>query len=62
MTKFVKETTLEYTGERVVPNNRGMNYILHLAAYEFISPLVTGLDVLDVGCGTGYGDDVRRES
>ena len=53
-----KELTIEYTGERVVPNSQDLNYVLHLAAYEFISPLVTVLDVLDVGWGTGYGADV----
>jgi SAM-dependent methyltransferase len=56
--EFDRESTIEYTGERVVPDKQDMNYMLHLAAYEFVSPLVTGLDVLDVGCGTGYGAEV----
>lgn len=56
--KLNTELQIADTGERVVPKSQDMNYVLHLAAYEFISPLVAGLDVLDVGCGTGYGAEV----
>lgn len=56
--KFDKELPIGYTCERVVPNRQDMNYFLHLAGYEFITSLVTGHDILDVGCGTGYGAGV----
>lgn len=30
-------------------------YVLHSATYDFALPYVAGKDVLDFGCGTGYG-------
>lgn len=30
-------------------------YVLHAATYDFAKPYVRGKDVLDFGCGTGYG-------
>lgn len=30
-------------------------YVLHSATYDFALPFVVGKDVLDFGCGTGYG-------
>lgn len=56
------DLTIEFTGERVLPDDQDVNYSLHRARYEFISPLVTGLDVLDVGCGTGYGAEVLLDA
>ena len=32
-----------------------LDYQTHLSRYVFISRLVGGKDVLDIGCGTGYG-------
>ncbi len=47
---------LPLTGERTVPGIPHENYWFrrHEAAYEFALPLVFG-DVLEVGCGEGYG-------
>ncbi|MEP7021684.1 MAG: class I SAM-dependent methyltransferase [Pseudonocardiales bacterium] len=48
---------LPLTGERTVPGIPTENYWFrrHEAAYEFVLPYVTGLCVLEVGCGEGYG-------
>jgi SAM-dependent methyltransferase len=48
---------LPLTGERTVPGIAAENYWFrrHEAAYAFAAPLVAGLDVLEVGCGEGYG-------
>lgn len=45
------------TGERTVPGIPAENYWFrrHEVAYEFARPYVTGLSVLEVGCGEGYG-------
>jgi SAM-dependent methyltransferase len=32
-----------------------LNRLVHLATYDFALPHVAGKDVLDLGCGTGYG-------
>jgi len=42
-------------GERVThlfPNDL---YFAHLSLYQFVLPMATGADVLDAGCGAGYG-------
>jgi SAM-dependent methyltransferase len=51
---------LQLTGERTLPGIREENYWFqrHLAAYEYILPLVEGKRVLDLGCGEGYGVDL----
>lgn len=49
------------TGERVVPEDylrsrdAYLIYAMHLATYDHAAPWVEGKDVLDFGCGTGYG-------
>jgi SAM-dependent methyltransferase len=50
-------TPLPLTGERTVPGVPAENYWFrrHEAAYEFAAGFVTGRDVLEVGCGEGYG-------
>jgi SAM-dependent methyltransferase len=52
------------TGERTVPGIPAENYWFrrHEAAYEFAVPLVAGRDVLEVGCGEGYGTDLLARS
>src|ERR1700683_4030592 len=51
---------LELTGERTLPDVPAENYWYrrHLAVYEWIGARVTGLRVLDMACGEGYGSEV----
>ena len=46
---------LEFTGERFIPGTAGEIWHEHWHRYHFATPLVAGLDVLDVACGEGYG-------
>ena len=48
---------LPLTGERTVPGIPEENYWFrrHEIAYRFALPLADGQDVLEVGCGEGYG-------
>lgn len=47
---------VQFTGERVVPS-KDDRYLLaeHLARYAMARAYVSGENVLDVGCGDGYG-------
>jgi SAM-dependent methyltransferase len=56
-TRATHSGSLPLTGERTVPGIAAENYWFrrHEAAYEYAAPLVAGLDVLEVGCGEGYG-------
>ena len=54
--------TLGFTGERIVPGAPDCEptfaqkmYQEHIARYFFASQFVAGMDVVDVGCGVGYG-------
>jgi SAM-dependent methyltransferase len=49
--------SLPLTGERTVPGIPEENYWFrrHEIAYRFAVPLVAGKQVLEVGCGEGYG-------
>ncbi|MGA8365085.1 MAG: class I SAM-dependent methyltransferase [Solirubrobacteraceae bacterium] len=51
---------LELTGERTLPDVPAENYWFrrHLAVYEWISARVSGLRMIDMACGEGYGADV----
>jgi SAM-dependent methyltransferase len=51
---------LELTGERTLPDVPAENYWFrrHLAVYEWIAARCSGLDVVDMACGEGYGTDV----
>jgi len=52
----LSEFTLEFTGERVVPGLVDPNlFNEHVARYRFAAAFCGGADVLDAGCGTGYG-------
>jgi len=42
-------------GERVIPAFPDANFQAHLKVYQFMRQFAVGKDVLDVGCGTGYG-------
>jgi len=48
---------LELTGERTLPDVPEENYWYqrHLVVYEWIAARVTGLRVVDMACGEGYG-------
>lgn len=54
--------SLGFTGERIVPGAVDCEptfaqkmYQEHVARYAFAAQLASGADVLDVGCGVGYG-------
>ncbi len=51
---------LELTGERTLPDVPAENYWFrrHLVVYEWIAARVSGLRVIDMACGEGYGSDV----
>jgi 2-polyprenyl-3-methyl-5-hydroxy-6-metoxy-1,4-benzoquinol methylase len=51
---------LALTGERTLPDVPAENYWFrrHLAVYEWIAARCSGLDVVDMACGEGYGADV----
>jgi len=55
---------LELTGERTLPDVPAENYWFrrHLAVYEWIGARVTGLRVIDMACGEGYGSEVLSRS
>ncbi len=51
---------LELTGERTLPDVPAENYWFrrHLVVYEWIARRVSGMRVLDLACGEGYGSHV----
>ena len=51
---------LALTGERTLPDVPAENYWFrrHLAVYEWIARRCSGLTVVDMACGEGYGTDV----
>jgi SAM-dependent methyltransferase len=56
---------LELTGERTLPDVPAENYWFrrHLAVYEWVAERCSGLEVVDMACGEGYGVEVlaRRD-
>lgn len=44
--------------ESVWPGVRNDLFVAHESIYHFASTLAEGLDVLDAGCGTGYGSEI----
>lgn len=58
---------LPVTGERVIPDgylrspSTYLIYLFHLATYRFALPYVANRNVLDFGCGTGYGTALLAE-
>ena len=55
---------LALTGERTLPDVPEENYWFqrHLVVYQWIAARVTGLDVVDMACGEGYGADALARS
>ncbi len=53
----MQDASLPLTGERTLPGIASENYWFrrHEAAYAFAQDLVYGRDVLEIGCGEGYG-------
>jgi len=49
-------------GERVIPAFPDGNFQAHLKVYRFLHQFAVGKDVLDVGCGTGYGTAYLAET
>ena len=52
---------LEWTGERFIPGVKGDIEIEHLHRYHAAAELVTGLRVLDIACGEGYGSSILAQ-
>jgi SAM-dependent methyltransferase len=54
---------LALTGERTLPDVPEENYWYqrHVAVYEWIADRCTGLRVVDLACGEGYGSDLLAE-
>jgi len=49
-------TDIEFTGERFVPGKSPAKIEAeHLSRYEFASRFLEGKNVIDIGCGAGYG-------
>lgn len=48
-------------GESVWPGVRNDLFVAHLSIYHFFSSFCRGKDVLDAGCGTGYGAALLAE-
>lgn len=48
-------TGYRFSGERVHPADVSNNFINHLRVYQYVSQFVANKNVLDVGCGVGYG-------
>lgn len=48
---------MRFTGERVIPDRYELAPMLqeHVVRYEFAQAHIHGADVLDLGCGCGYG-------
>jgi SAM-dependent methyltransferase len=49
---------LANTGERLMTDNQTETAIEHLHRYALACGLATGLDVLDIACGEGYGSNL----
>lgn len=49
-------------GESVWPGVRNDLFVAHESIYRFASPYALGANVLDAGCGTGYGSRILAEA
>lgn len=49
-------TDLDFTGERLVPDKSPAHLVAeHRARYKFAVKFIEGMNVIDIGCGEGYG-------
>ncbi|WP_299357081.1 glycoside hydrolase family 99-like domain-containing protein [uncultured Shimia sp.] len=53
-----KPVKLPYDGERFLPEYPGTIELEHLHRYRLAGSIASGLDVLDIACGEGYGSDI----
>jgi len=55
-----EKTNIEFTGERFIPDSPDSEFLAqeHIARYSFTAKFVANKQVLDVGCGSGYGSDI----
>lgn len=56
---------LEDTGERILPTQEGeisLVYSRHRFAYQYVQQFISDKNVIDIGCGTGYGCKLMSES
>ncbi len=58
---YFARTGYLHTGERDNPDFANQNFREHLEAYQFAKQFAVGADVLDCGCGTGYGTALLGE-
>ena len=54
-TVYFLRTGYVQTGERVNPDFPDANFQNHFKVYKFLEQFAKDKDVLDIGCGTGYG-------
>jgi len=58
----------DFTSERLIPDYYQSSrtelalYLLHIKAYEYVAALADGKNVLDLGCGLGYGTAIISKS
>ena len=56
-------TSVKFTGERVIEGTTPERIWLdHICRYEFASGFISGKDVLDIACGTGYGSKLLKDA
>lgn len=52
---------IEFTGERYVPTEAGDMRYEHWHRYGWAAEVLSGLDVLDIACGEGYGSNILAQ-
>lgn len=57
-----RSPSLQFTGERYVPEVRGNIELEHLHRYLLAARVVAGKSVLDIACGEGYGSAMLAAS
>lgn len=58
------QSHLEDTGERMIPTGEGEVSVVfsrHQFTYRYAQQFAEGKDILDLGCGTGYGSAILAE-
>jgi len=57
-----KNSGMEFTGERFVPEKQGNIELEHLHRYYLARPITVGKIVLDIASGEGYGSSILAEA